>query len=372
MREQVIPQKVGNRSGLAARSRPGGVAQRPVGRDSEGQSLGTRVRALLSYVPMLLKVIIAITLGVVVFAGYRAAAAASFFQIRSIEVQGESRASLQDVQALVRREVTKTGVWQADLDDVSNKLERLPWIRHAVVSRVLPDGIRVRLVEREPRAVVRTAAGRFIWVDEDAVMLGEMLPADELPPFFLRGWNEDEGEVARKENSERVRKFMELRRDWDAAGLSERVSEVNLIDLRDVRAQLADDDSQIEIRLGSQDLGKRLKQALDVLDGQRNTPRGSMISYIDLNQGKGAIVGFASGARASRGSTKVTPNAAPNVGDSVPATEKRKATSAKESERRDHQPASKPAPKQKKKDQETKANRNDRSTEARPRRVRST
>jgi len=85
---------------------------------------------------------------------------------------------------------------------------------------------------------------------------------------------------------------MELRRDWGAAGLSERVSEVNLIDMRDVRAQLADDDSQIEVRLGSQDLGKRLKQALEVLEEQRNTPRGSLISYIDLNQGKGSIVGF--------------------------------------------------------------------------------
>ena len=37
-----------------------------------------------------------------------------------------------------------------------------------------------------------------------------------MPPFFLRGWNEDEGEAARKENSERVHKFVELRRDWEA------------------------------------------------------------------------------------------------------------------------------------------------------------
>lgn len=367
MREQVIPQKVGNRSGLAPKRRATGVGQRPARRSSEAQTLSTRVRALLGYVPILLKVIIAIGLGLLVFAGYRAAAAASFFQIRNIEVQGDSRASLQDVQGLVRREVTKTGVWQADLTDLSAKLERLPWIRSALVSRVLPDGIRVRLVEREPRAVVRTAAGRFIWVDEDAVMLDEMLPADQLPPFFLRGWNEDEGEASRKENSERVRKFMELRRDWDAAGLSERVSEVNLIDLRDVRAQLADDDSQIEVRLGSQDLGKRLKQALDVLDGQRNTPRGSLISYIDLNQGKGAIVGFVSGAHTSSGRLSVPANAAANQF----STDKRKAIVGAGYERDAPKP-SKPVSKEKQKDQETKTNRNDKNVEARPRRVRPT
>lgn len=360
MREQVIPQKVGNRSGLNAKRRSstgGAVSQRPTRRNAESRSLGVRLRSLIGYVPVLLKVIIAIALGIGIFAAYQAASAASFFQLNTVEVQGESRASLHDVQGVVRREVSKSGVWQADLTELSSKLERLPWVRRAVVSRVLPDGIRVRIVEREPRAVVRTAAGRFIWVDEDAVMLGEMLPADELPPFFLRGWNEDEGEAARKENSERVRKFMELRRDWGALGLSERVSEVNLIDLRDVRAQLADDDSQIEVRLGSQDLGKRLRQALEVLDGQRNTPRGSAISYIDLNQGKGAIVGFVSGAHASTNSDR---NAAANL-------ERRKAESDRE-----QRSANKPVARDRKKETESKAKKKETDADTRPRRVRAT
>jgi hypothetical protein len=50
------------------------------------------------------------------------------------------------------------------------------------------------------------------------------------------------------------------------------------------------------VRLGSQDHGKRLKDALDVLDGQRQAGRASQISYIDLSQGKRAIVGLTSGA----------------------------------------------------------------------------
>jgi hypothetical protein len=94
--------------------------------------------------------------------------------------------------------------------------------------------------------------------------------------------------------------FMELQRDWEAAGLSERVSEVNLMDIRDVRAQLAGDDSHIEIRLGSEEQGKRLKDGLEVLDGQKQSMRGSLISYIDLSQGsKRRLVGLTSGAHAT-------------------------------------------------------------------------
>ncbi len=220
---------------------------------------------------------------------YRAAASATFFQARSVEVQGTSRVAKDDVQAVVREQVEKTGVWKADLASMTASLESLPWVRTAVVSRVLPDGIRVRISERVPRVVVRTGAGRFRWADEEAVLLGEMLPTDQIPAFFLRGLSEEDSETSRLENHERVQKFLELQKDWDAAGLSERVSEVNLIDLRDVRAQLAGDSSQIEVRLGSQDQGKRLKEALNVLDEQRQTPRGALISYIDMSQGKRAM-----------------------------------------------------------------------------------
>jgi cell division protein FtsQ len=300
VREQVIAQKVGNRSGLGNHRRASTATQRPKRRESTGGASLARLRALLGYVPAFLKIVLAIGVGVVIFAGYRAAASASFFQIRKVEVQGTSRVSADEVQALVRKEVEKTGVWKADLKGMNARLEKLPWIKTAIVSRVLPDGIRVRVTERVPRAVVRTASGRFRWVDEDAVLLGEMLPTDQIPPFFLRGLNEEDLEGTRTENRERVEKFMELQRVWDAAGLSERVSEVNLIDIRDIRAQLAGDDSHVEIRLGSQDQGKRLKDGLEVLDGQKQSARGSLISYIDLSQGnKRAIVGLTSGAHAT-------------------------------------------------------------------------
>src|SRR4030095_13906171 len=247
--------------------------QRPTRRESTGEALVSRLRKLLGYVPVFLKIVLAIVAGVLIFTGYRAAASASFFQVRKVEVQGTSRISADEVQALVRKEVEKTGVWNADLKGMNARLEKLPWVRTAIVSRVLPDGIRVRITERVPRAVVRTASGRFRWVDEDAVLLGEMLPTDQIPPFFLRGVSEEDAEVTRSENRERVEKFLELQRVWDAAGLSERVSEVNLIDIRDIRAQLAGDDSHIEIRLGSQDQGKRLKDGLEVLDGQKQAAR---------------------------------------------------------------------------------------------------
>lgn len=295
MREQIVAQKVGNRTGIGkGRS---GVGQRPARRDREpGESIAVRLRSLLGYVPLALRLGLIAIVCLIAIVGYRAAASADFFQVRRVETRGTVRASIEEIQAAVRRDVRETGVWQADLREVSKHLERLPWVRSAVVTRVLPDGMRVRISERQPRAVVRTSSGRFIWVDDDAVYLGEMAPTDQMPGFFLRGWNEDESKAGQDENRDRVSKFLDLQRDWDGQGLSERVSEVNLMDPRDVRVQLGGDDSQIEIRLGAQDQGARLKKALVVLDAQRQTVRGPLISYIDLSQGKRAIVGLVTGS----------------------------------------------------------------------------
>ena len=292
MREPIVTQKVGNRSGIG-KGRTA-VGQRPVKRGSN-EPISARFKSLLGYVPLALRIGVIAIIALIAFVGYRAAASASFFQIRTVETRGASRASVEDIKTVVRRDVSETGVWQADLDQLSKHLERLPWVRTAVVTRVLPDGIRVRITEREAKAVVRTAAGRFIWVDDDAVYLGEMAPTDQMPAFFLRGWNEDDSSAAQTENRERVGKFLELQRDWSGHGIADRVSEVNLLDLRDVRVQLAGDDSQIEVRLGSQDQGTRLGKALTVLDAQRQTARGPLISYIDLTQGKRAIVGLVTG-----------------------------------------------------------------------------
>jgi cell division protein FtsQ len=298
MREQAIASSSSRRSSAATRE----FVQRPARRDGREavRSKGFSFRALFGYVPSALKVVLAILALMAAFIGYRVAASAAMFQVRSIDVTGTSRTSAEEIEGLTRRAVARTGVWRADLSAISAELGRLPGVRRAIVSRVLPDRLRVRVTERVPVAVVHTSNGHFVWVDDEGVALGEMKPADRMPSFFIRGWNEEGTEDARKDNAERVQKYLEATREWNAAGLAERVSEINLIDVRDVRAQLAGSDSQIEVRLGGKDLGRRLKVELEALDEYKQTPRGSSITYVDL-QGNRVIVGFSSGGKVSTG-----------------------------------------------------------------------
>ncbi|HKS29069.1 MAG TPA: FtsQ-type POTRA domain-containing protein [Pyrinomonadaceae bacterium] len=289
MKEQVVTPRAGRGGGgSGGRGRSGAITQRPARRDrsasTQGRGAHSGLRKALGYLPLITKVVLAVVAGVLIFAGYRAAASASFFQVRSVDVAGTSRVSTDEVRTVVRRAVQPVGVWQADLDALSRELEKIAWVRRAIVSRVLPDGLRVRIIEREQRAVVRTSEGRLVWVDEDAVMLGTLQSNDKMPAFFIRGWDESGTNVARTENRARVEKYMEMLAEWQKLGLAERVSEVNLLDLTDVRVQLAGDDSEIEVRIGRENFGNRLQKALAKLDETRSTPVGPYITYVDASR----------------------------------------------------------------------------------------
>lgn len=330
LREQVITPREGRGTqGGGSRVRAGEIAQqRPVKRGSGsggGRGAASSRKAskggssswskASAWMPFVGKTLLVVCVLVVCFTAYRTASSSSFFQLRTVDVSGVSQGSEDQIKALVRRAGGAGGVWKADLHTISAELERQPWVRKAVVTRVLPSGLRVRITERTPRAVIRTSAGRFVWVDDDGVMTGTVAPTQNAPAFFMRGWDESGTESGRTENRRRVEKYLELSREWEAAGIASRVSEVNLDDLRDVRAQLTGDDSQIEVRLGRENLTKRLTQSLEALDEQRSTPRGPHITYIDMTQGKRAVIGFKAHALSQGGAAASEKSAASTAYD---------------------------------------------------------
>src|SRR5438552_3989940 len=333
MREQAIPPRGSRRNSAATRE----FVQRPARRGGReaSRSRSFSPHALFGYVPSALKVVLAILALMAAFIGYRVAASAAMFQVTRIDVTGTSRTSAEEIEGLTRRAVARTGVWRADLSAISAELGRLPGVRRTIVSRDLPDRLRVRVTERVPVAVVHASNGHFVWVDDEGVALGEMKPADRGPSFFIRGWNEEGTDDARKENAELDQKYLEATREWETAGLSERVSEINLIDVRDVRAQLAGSDSQIEVRLGGKDLGRRLKVELEALDEYKQTPRGSSITFVDL-QGDRVIVGFSSGGKVSTG-TEV-PDGGPDSAAASPPQTKAPAASSNPASRKAAEP----------------------------------
>ena len=92
----------------------------------------------------------------------------SLFTITSVEVAGAQHISAQTVRALARVPADATLI-RFPADSVAVRVATNPWVASVTVSRVFPSGMRIRIVERVPVAVVD--AGASVWLIDGTGMV---------------------------------------------------------------------------------------------------------------------------------------------------------------------------------------------------------
>lgn len=237
----------------------------------------TPSRLAMTVVPLFLILCILTCLGFLTFMGYRTVTASSFFDMKKIEVRGTSRVPREDIERIVKIEMAKSSVWNANLNEIRAEVEKLPFVKSVAVSRVLPDGVRVNVTERTMRAIVRLNSGDF-WVDDDALILGKAEKSEMQNASVLRGWDEAKNDKALRDNLERIKTFQKVREDLQKAGLADRVTDIDLTYLQDTQVSVEDSGETVSVFLGKEDFGKRLRTALDNVAG-RGKEIGILISH---------------------------------------------------------------------------------------------
>jgi len=91
------------------------------------------------------------------------------FEVKKVLVLGWKRVT--ETQVLTQADVpNNANVFTVDLAAIRERVERMQWIRYAVVQRVFPDTITIKIVEREPVGLARIH-GQIFQFDTDAVVL---------------------------------------------------------------------------------------------------------------------------------------------------------------------------------------------------------
>ena len=207
---------------------------------------------------------------VLMVVGYKALANSPLFDVRAVEVSNASPSVSHDVEQVVRRAVGQTRLLSVDLNSVRQKVEQLPRVSRAVVSRVLPDSIHVRVEERRPTVLVRRSSSELVWFDAEAVEMGEFSEikvgdGQEIPPI-AKGFSEDaRSQAAISENRERIALYKQIEREFSEApnpvwGL---VDEIDLAFTKDVNLRISN--STITVHIGSKDFRNRFETALQIL-----------------------------------------------------------------------------------------------------------
>jgi cell division protein FtsQ len=258
------------RTGSRKRPTNGGGETRRVrkgGSPAFSISLGDRI------IPLAICGFILICLAVIIGLTYSTVTASEFFHLRAVDVRGADRASRSDIEKIVRANADRTGVWNSDLLEMKQKIEKVMFVKTASVTRDLPSGITVKLNERIPVAIVRIGGNEFL-ADAEGQILAPVEKKEKELPFALLGWDEAKSEKAGKENLERLKMYQKMISEWRDYDLVSRVRSVDLADLREPKAVLEDSGLPVTIMLGRENFGQQLASGIKAIVGKGNMFEG--------------------------------------------------------------------------------------------------
>ena len=174
--------------------------------------------------------------------------------------------SAGDVEEIVRRQPTMTrGVLKADLEQIREELKRNPLMREVEVARLLPDRLRVSVIERQPVALARRNDSLIVCVDDDGVMFGEAKNWRKgATPPPIKGLAEG-GDDAKEINGRLITTYKKLMAELDRTEpkLSSQIDEIWFDKNADVRLVLTN--KRGAVLVGADDFRTRLNVALDIL-----------------------------------------------------------------------------------------------------------
>jgi cell division protein FtsQ len=141
-------------------------------------------------------------------------------------------------------------VFAIPLAERRRRLLAIDWVEDASVARIWPDGLLVRIRERQPVAFAPARSGTLL-IDAEGVLL-EPPPRGQFSFPVLLGVREDEPEAARRE---RVAAYLLFRKDM--GDLAKDVSEVDVTKPGDLRIAARVQGRALDLLMGGGDFARR-------------------------------------------------------------------------------------------------------------------
>jgi cell division protein FtsQ len=170
--------------------------------------------------------------------------------VDNIEAAGLSEVSRADVLPVFGEDIGRN-IFFVPLNERRKQLESIPWVQEATVMRLLPDRIRISVVERKPVAFVRQGQ-QIGLVDANGVLLS--MPAATMAQHHysfpvVTGIDPHDQPAVRKN---RMAVYERLVSELDANNqhLSEQISEIDLTDPEDARVLMPEQGADILAHFG--------------------------------------------------------------------------------------------------------------------------
>ncbi len=169
----------------------------------------------------------------------------------NIQATGLSQVSRAELLPVFGEDIGRN-VFFVPLAERRKQLEQIPWIEHATVMRILPDQIRISVIERKPVAFLRQGSQVGL-VDANGVLLAEppaMMAQHHYSFPVVTGIDSRDAMPSRRA---RMEVYQHLVSELDSNGqhLSDQISEIDLSDPEDARVLMPAQGTDVLAHFGS-------------------------------------------------------------------------------------------------------------------------
>jgi cell division protein FtsQ len=238
-----------------------------------------------------------LTMAVVIYGTYRGFSLvlnARMLQVNRIAVHGNVRLSSGEVEQLAHGLIGHN-ILTADLATHRRALLDSPWVADAALRRVLPSTIEIYLSERRPFGICRLGRQLYL-IDPEGVLIDEFGPQySEFDLPIIDGLVQAPRDGQPAVDPARARFAARVLDSLAGHALFQRVSQIDVRDLRDAVVLLDDDPALLHV--GEERFRERLQAYVEVASALRD--RVPDIDYVDLRFGERVYVRPRGGARTS-------------------------------------------------------------------------
>ena len=228
----------------------------------------------------------------------------------SIQVEGNSHLSRAQLLSVFGEDVDRN-IFSVPLAERRAQLEQLPWVKHATVMRLLPNKLRIAIVERTPVAYVRQGS-QIGLVDASGVLL-DLDDADGTRPANGANGSTANGTPATysfpvvtgitaqaplSQRAARMKILEKFTHDLDSGSdnVSSKLSEVDLSNPEDVKALIPEQGTEILVHFGDTDFLDRYHKFEDQLPTWR--AQYPKLASADMRYDRQVVLEMANGSPA--------------------------------------------------------------------------
>lgn len=225
----------------------------------------------------------------------------------SIQVLGNAQVTRPELLSVFGSDIGRN-IFHVPLAARRAELEQLPWVERATVMRLLPNQLRVAVIERTPVAFVREG-NQIGLVDRKGVLLNmppAMMAAKRYSFPVLTGVMPQQTPEERASRMRLYSDFMNAMASTEAGAVSQ-LSEVDLSDPEDVQVLLPSAGSDLLVHFGSDDFAVRWQRLREKLpEWRRQYPQ---LAGVDLRYQRQTVLEMAKTPEAAASSAPAQPAA---------------------------------------------------------------